>query len=91
MSDTEPTRREPADTPWGHDWWDHQITLHPPKNATVAKTMDDVRGWYRSLGHMVIESVPAGPDRIVALRQLKDASQAAIAAIALGQDAWPDE
>ena len=71
-------------------WWDNQIDLHPPKNQNVAATMDTVRSEFKALGHTLIDITPPGPDLTVALRALKDASQAAIGNIACNQDHWED-
>lgn len=79
----------PATDP--HDWWDNQIDLHPPKNPHVAQTMDLIRGKFKELGHDLITYTPPGPDLTVALRALKDASQAAIGNIACNQDHWEDD
>lgn len=67
-------------------WWDNSIDLHPPKNETVAGEMDNVRAAFKAVGHMLIERTPPGPDLTVALRALKDASQAAIGNIACNQE-----
>lgn len=71
-------------------WWDNQITLHPPKNEDVAALMDETRDRFKTLGFFLIVNTPSGPDLTVALRALKDASQAAIGNIACNQDHWPD-
>lgn len=68
------------------EWWDNQIDLHPPKNDVVATTMDTIRGEFKELGHTIIAMTPPGPDLTVALRALKDASQAAIGNIACNQN-----
>lgn len=78
----------PATDP--HGWWENQITLHPPKSPEVAAVMDDVRGYFRTLGDLLIERLPPGPDLTVALRELKSASALAIGCIACHQDHWPD-
>lgn len=71
-------------------WWENQITLHPPITSHVAEIMDLVRNQFAELGRLVIEVTPPGPDLTVALRALKDASQAAIANIACNQDFWDE-
>lgn len=71
-------------------WWDNQIDLHPPKDQRVAEVMDFVRSNFKSMGYLLIETTPPGPDLTVALRALKDASQAAIGNIACNQDHWED-
>lgn len=68
------------------DWWDNLIDLHPPQADGAATAMDDVRASFKALGRLLIAITPPGPDLTVALRALKDASQAAIANIACNQD-----
>lgn len=72
------------------DWWDNLISLHPPKDEAVARTMDVVRSEFRDLGFTLIEELPPGPDLTVALRALKKAANDAIGAIACNQDHWED-
>ena len=71
-------------------WWSNQIDLHPPKNGVVADVMDQTRATYKAVGLFLIRNTPPGPDLTVALRALKDASQAAIGNIACNQDHWED-
>ena len=81
--------RNPATDPIA--WWDNQITLHPPVDADVADLMDRTRSTFRAVGLFLIRNTPPGPDLTVALRALKDASQAAIGNIACNQDAIPEQ
>lgn len=75
--------------PVNHGWWDHQISLHPPANEMVARRMDDVRAGFRDLGHHLVDLLPSGPDRTVALRALKEASMHAIGCLAVNQGDLP--
>ena len=72
-------------------WWRNQADLHPPETPAIAAKMDNVRGWYRSLGELLIEELPPGPDRTVALRSLKSALMDSIGAIATNQWYWDDD
>lgn len=80
---TKIARYDPATDPM--EWWRNTIDLHPPETPEVGKVMDNVRGWFRSLGEMMIEELPPGPDLTVALRALKEASMHAIGAVACNQ------
>jgi hypothetical protein len=77
----------PATDPFA--WWLNQIELHPPQDDDVAEVMDTVRGRFKDLGTDLIGLLPPGPDLTVALRALKEASQAAIGCIACNQDELP--
>jgi hypothetical protein len=79
----------PATDP--HNWWDNQITLHPPTSEAVTNAMDHVRAGFKELGHTIIAYCPPGPDVTVALRELKAASALAIGAIACDQDHYNAE
>lgn len=67
-------------------WWNNQIDLHPPSSPEVAEAMDTIREAFKHVGHLVIQVTPPGPDLTVALRALKEASQAAISNIACNQE-----
>lgn len=70
-------------------WWDNQIDLHPPSTPEVADLMDQTRATFKAVGLFLIRRTPPGADLTVALRALKDASQAAIGNIACHQDEIP--
>ena len=78
------TAPNPATDP--HEWWANQIELHPPSSPQVATVMDLIRNEFNALGRKLIDETPPGPDLTVALRALKEASQAAIGNIACNQE-----
>jgi hypothetical protein len=69
-----------------HELVDRLLTLHPPANTIVANQMDDVRERFISLGHIVVDRTPDGPDQTIAIRKLHEACMAVIAAIACGSE-----
>lgn len=64
------------------DAWRHEMALHPPAHAGIGNLMDDVRAAYTELGAVVIEAIPPGRHRQIALTALKESSMWAICAIA---------
>lgn len=74
------------DYPDPHELVDRLLTLHPPQNDLYAQAMDDVRGRFVVLGHIVVDRTPRGPDQTIAIRKLHEACMAAIAAIACNQE-----
>lgn len=74
-----------------HELVDRLIDLHPPRDADVARRMDDVRSAMKLLAHLVVDVVPSSPDRTVALRSIHRACQDAIGAIACNQHLIPEE
>lgn len=74
----------PATDP--REWWENQIDLHPPQTDAARDAMDEIRARFKDLGFHIITITPPGPDLTVALRALKEASQAAIGNIACNQE-----
>lgn len=69
-----------------HERVEHDLTLHPPKDSTVAVRMDRVRQQMKHTAHQIIDLCPPGRELSMALTDLEDACQHAIAAIARNQD-----
>jgi hypothetical protein len=69
-----------------HELVDRLLTLHPPASDEVGDRMDMVRAEFIDLGHLIVDSVPSGPDQTLAVRKLHEACMAAIAGIACNQD-----
>lgn len=67
------------------DLVDRLFTLHPPQNAEVAEVMDDLRGEFIDLAHLVVATVPRTSDRTIALRSIHRACMDTIAAVACNQ------
>lgn len=68
----------------------HRFTNHPPKNARVGELFDEVTRHNIEMGNFILETVPPGRERALALTHLEQASMWMKAGIARNQDAFTD-
>lgn len=68
-----------------HQLVDHLMTYRRPQTDFVVENMNDIRSQFITLGHNVVDILPDGPDKTVAIRKLHEALMAAIACLALNQ------
>lgn len=66
--------------------WADDLSLHPPKDAATGQVLDGIREAFIDLGAHVIQVTPAGRERSIALTNLQQACQWAIAAVVCNQN-----
>lgn len=66
--------------------FDHNTTLHSPKDGAIGAIMDELRGITKAYGDRVIDLVPVSRELAMSLRAAEDALMYAIAGVARHQD-----
>lgn len=70
---------------------DELFTFHPPVSAKQIKLYEDMRAEYRKLAHFIIENVPSGSQREMAINLLHIASMQTNAGIALNSNSFEEK
>lgn len=82
-------------TPEDNGEWKNYVnelfTYHPPISPSQIKLYEDMRAEYKKLAHFIIENVPAGTQREMAIQYLHIASMQTNAGIALNSESYKDE
>lgn len=69
-----------------HDRIDHDFRLHPPQTKLTAARLDRLRSRARALAHEFVDVCEPGRELSMALTDLENALQHAIAAVVRYQD-----
>jgi len=64
----------------------HRLTNHPPKDRRVANELDFLTGKFIDLGFTLVDSLPDGREKSLALTKLEECSMWSKAALARNQE-----
>lgn len=64
---------------------EHDLTLHPPQSDEVNQTLDSLREGAKLFAHLVIDATPLSREQSLAITNIEQALQWAIAAIVRNQ------